>query len=171
MNVLNTKYSEYNLNIISLNWLITEFIEPIILDYCISINYAIDAKSRDTKKLFFHFVAENILQTLCKFDNIQNILFFVKLKKLTVLPDDCLELLNSVILQFLAKFRLCTYFAESYKEVLDLEDIYKIKLISDNCSIKSSNLQKIKKFLLKNNYTQLLKTVGTSCNTQRLLIS
>ncbi len=146
---------DYNLNIISINQLITNSIERIITMYCSKINFNINYKTRDTKKLFFHFIADTVLNTLCKFPTTRNILHFADVTSLWLLPANCVELMNLTVRKFVKKFKLCTFFTETEQVTFTVEDIYNIKLLSDNCSIKSSNLSNIKKFLQENEFKHL----------------
>ena len=162
---------DYNLNIISINQLITNSIERIITMYCSKINFNINYKTRDTKRLFFHFIADNILQTLTKYTELRNILFFSDVKSLTMLPNDCVDLVNSTVRKIVSKFKLCTFFADTELTEFSIDDIYAIKTISDNCSIKSSNLSQIKKFLQKSEYKHLLDKVSLDLKVRHIIMS
>lgn len=163
--------SDYNLNIISINQLISNSIEAIIEVYCFKINYVLSAKKRDTKNLIFHFVADSILQTLCKCTDTKNILIFADVKKLTILPNDLVAVFNSVVRSFVKKFKLCTYFTESEDVNYTGEIVYQLKQLSDSCSIKDTNLSKIKKFLRENEFKHLSNKLSLDLRVKHVIMS
>lgn len=165
----NRIFTEYNINVISLNWLINNIIEPAITRYCVSINFQTNKVSRDSKKLFFHFIADTIVSTLSEFSNEKNILIFDEQVELNLFTEDFVDITKLCCNQIVKKFNLCTFFSPKKLVDLTIEDIYKIKLLSDNCSIKTKNLSRLKKFLETNNYTALSKQLKSSKITQMIL--
>lgn len=170
MKTENYIVNDYNLNIISINQLINNSVERIIKMYCLKINFTINYKTRDTKKLFFHFIADNVLLTLCKYPNVKNILHFTNFKTLSLLPNDCVNLINYTVRKFVAKFKLCTYFTDTDVNTFSENDIYAIKQLSDSCSIKKTNISNIKKFLLKNEFLHLSEKLTLDTRVKHIIM-
>ena len=147
--------TDYNLNVISINQLIYGTIERTIKVYCLKIDYTLNPKSRDTKRLILHYIADTVLHTLCKFDNVKNILHFTDIKSLNLLPDELTVTFNSAVRKLVKQFKLCTLFTDYEIVNYTVDEIYQLKQLSDLCKIKDSNLSKIKKFLSDNEFTHL----------------
>lgn len=162
----NLTFTEYNINAISLNWLINNIVESTVTRYFISMNLNTETVSRDTKRLIFHFVAKTVLDTLSEHSNERNILIFDENVHLTLFSSHHTAFFQQSCAQIIKRFGLCTFFTDKKLVDLTLDDIYKIKQLSDNCAIRSKNLSRLKKFLEKNNYTALSKQLKTSKSAQ-----
>lgn len=158
--VKNYEYPEYGINIISVNWVISQVAEPQIVKFCVDNNLEIRHNSRDIKRIISHFLADSVLSVCKEHMNIKSILNYTPLdlcmldKSMTTVVDKCVQ-------QFLKKFRFCNTCHNVSLDCLNLEQIYEMKALADNCHIKPKTLDKLKAYLSSNNFIKLYKDLHT----------
>lgn len=166
--VKNYQYPEYGINIISVNWVITHVVEPQIVKFCVDNNLEIRNNSRDIKRIIIHFLADSVLAVCKEHTNIQSILNYTPLK-LCLLDESMHIMMNKCVHQFFKKFRFCnTSYTQSFDQ-LNLEQIYELKALVDNCHIKSKTLEKIKEYLCSNHLVKLYRDVHSDIVLRRVL--
>lgn len=164
----NFQYTEYNLNIISLNHLFIAHAEPAIQQFCLTHNIEVRPNSRDVKKLILHFVADSIIQVCAKSRSIMNVLNFTPVK-VQLISSNMSPIVNTCIHQILKRFKLCHVGYETPIDQFDTQQLYHIKSIADTCNIKPKSLARIKKFLQTHQLTQLAQRVSTNVVVQHTL--
>jgi chloramphenicol O-acetyltransferase len=162
------QYPEYNLNIISLNYLVTNYVEPAIQQFCLTHNIDIRPNSRDVKRLILHFVADSIIQACARTRSTLSVLNFAKLD-IHLIGTNMSPIVNTCIHQILKRFKLCHVAYACSIDHLNTQQLYHIKSIVDACNIKPKSLAQIKRFLQTNQLTQLAQRVATNVVVQHTL--
>lgn len=162
------QYPEYNLNIISLNYLVANYVEPSIQQFCLAHNICIRPNSRDVKKLILHFIADSIIQACGKSRSILSVLNYTPVD-IQLIGSDMSAVVNTCIHQILKKFKLCHVSFDENIQQFNTQQLYHIKSIVDTCNIKPKSLARIKKFLHTNQLTQLAQRVATNVVVQHTL--
>ena len=162
------QYPEYNLNIISLNYLVTNYVEPAIQQFCLTHNIDISPNSRDVKRLILHFVADSIIKACARARSTSSVLNFTQLD-IHLIGDNMTSIVNTCIHQILKRFKLCHTSFDSNIDQLSTQQLYHIKSIVDACNIKPKSLAQIKKFLKTNQLVQLAQRVTTNVVVQHTL--
>ena len=162
------QYPEYNLNIISLNYLVAHHAEPAIQQFCLTHDIEIRPNSRDVKKLILHFVADAIIQACARTRSISSVLNFTPVD-IHLIGTNMSAIVNTCIHQILKRFKLCHVAYACSIDHLNTQQLYHIKSIVDACNIKPKSLAQIKKFLQTNQLTQLAQRVATNVVVQHTL--
>ncbi len=162
------QYPEYNLNIISLNYLVANYAEPAIQQFCLTHNIEIRPNSRDVRKLILHFVADSIIQACARTRSISSVLNLTPVT-IHLLGTNMSAIVNTCTQQILKRFKLCHTSFDNNIDQLDMQQLYHIKSIVDACNIKPKSLAQIKKFLKTNQLVQLSHHVATNVVVQHTL--
>lgn len=162
------QYPEYNLNIISLNHLVINHVEPSIQQFCLTHNIEIRPNSIDVKKLILHFVADAIIQACARTRSISSVLNFTP-ACIQLIGSNMSPIVNACIHQVLKRFKLCHVAYDVAIDQFDTQQLYHIKSIVDACNIKPKSLARIKKFLQTHQLTQLAQRVATNVVVQHTL--
>lgn len=166
----NIVYTEYNLNLISLNYIINFIAEPRLQDFCLKYNFNLKINSRDTQRLIIHFIAESLIDQCSRFNDTRNLLCINNIHaKLLDSPYD--EILNKCVHKVLKKFRICSYSANYSIESFTRDDIYSCKSIADKCALKVRSLARVKEYLHTNEMNHLFKRIKHDIKTQQTLIN
>lgn len=150
----NHEYPEYGINVISLNYVINELVEPEVMSFCWAYNLGIRSNSRDVKKIITHFIANSVISVCKKFNNTKNILNFTPLK-LVQLDESMTTLVGQCVVNIIKRFGFCHVALEQSIDVLNLTQIYELKAISDRCYIKPKSLEKLKRYLSSHDFIKL----------------
>ena len=162
------QYPEYNLNVISLNYLVANYAEPAIQQFCLTHDIEIKPNSRDVKKLILHFVADSIIQACARTRSISSVLNFTPVD-IHLIGTNMSAIVNACIHQILKRFKLCHVEFTCSIDQLNTQQLYHIKSIVDACNIKPKSLAQIKKFLQTHQLTQLAQRVATNVVVQHTL--
>jgi hypothetical protein len=162
------QYPEYNLNIISLNYLVTNHAEPAIQQFCLTHDIEIRPNSRDVKRLILHFVADAIIQACTRARSISSVLNFTPVD-IHLIGTNMSAIVNTCIHQILKRFKLCHVAYTCSIDHLNTQQLYHIKSIVDACNIKPKSLAQIKKFLQANQLVHLAQRVATNVVVQHTL--
>ena len=155
----NIIIKEYNLNIINLNSLLREVIELEIVNFIYSNNIKLDLKSIDTKRIFLHFVLQNVINH----SNTEYYNIFTYDKNYTPnhistlfecsMYNECKKLLESLIKVITNNFNVNIFPIEENVDI-DKNLILSFKVFAE--SKKDKRIKNIKKFLQKNELNSLL---------------
>jgi hypothetical protein len=162
------QYPEYNLNVISLNYLVSNYAEPAIQQFCLAHDIEIRPNSRDVKRLILHFIADAIIQACGRARSISSVLNLTVVD-IHLIGTNMTPIVNTCIQQILKRFKLCHTSFDGDIDQLDTQQLYHIKSIVDTCNIKPKSLAQIKKFLKTNQLTQLAQRVATNVVVQHTL--
>jgi hypothetical protein len=166
---LNVILTEYNINIINLNYLLQEKIETLIGNYLFDNNLKLKINSRDLSKIILHFLNEEIIKHLK--EDYNNILIFnpeYELKTLHNLyaEEDCKSILHKIIKKSTKIFNY-SLFQISTNFVIDNNNIYSLKKFLQNK--KSINYKKLKEFCKTSNLRFIGKKVEEDLSLKNLL--
>jgi hypothetical protein len=166
---LNVILTEYNINIINLNYLLQEKIETVIGNYLFDNNLKLKINSRDLSKIILHFLNEEIIKHLK--EDYNNILIFnpeYELKTLHNLytEEDCKSILHKIIKKSTKIFNY-SLFEISTNFVIDNNNIYSLKKFLQ--SKKSINYKKLKEFCKTSNLRFIGKKVEEDLSLKKLL--
>jgi hypothetical protein len=166
---LNVILTEYNINIINLNYLLQEKIETVIGNYLFDNNLKLKINSRDLSKIILHFLNEEIIKHLK--EDYNNILIFnpeYELKTLHNLyaEEDCKSILQKIIKKSTKIFNY-SLFEISTNFVIDNNNIYSLKKFLQNK--KSINYKKLKEFCKTSNLRFIGKKVEEDLSLKNLL--
>jgi hypothetical protein len=166
---LNVILTEYNINIINLNYLLQEKIETVIGNYLFDNNLKLKINSRDLSKIILHFLNEEIIKHLK--EDYNNILIFnpeYELKTLHNLyaEEDCKSILHKIITKSTKIFNY-SLFQISTNFVIDNNNIYSLKKFLQNK--KSINYKKLKEFCKTSNLRFIGKKVEEDLSLKNLL--
>jgi hypothetical protein len=161
-------YTEYGITIISVNWVIHEMVEPQVIQFCINNDLPIRHNSRDVKKIISHFIANSILDVCRDHVNTKNILNYTPLS-LKLLDTSMHDVVHKSILKIFKKFRFCNAVYTGPLNILNLEQIYELKALTDSCHIKQKTLERLKEYLSSNDFIKLHKDIRTDIVLQQIL--
>ena len=162
------QYPEYNLNIISLNYLVANHAEPAIQQFCLTHDIEIRPNSRDVKRLILHFAADAIIQACARTRSISSVLNLTPVHT-HLIGNNMSAIVNTCIHQVLKRFKLCHVAYACCIDQFNTQQLYHIKSIVDACNIKPKSLAQIKKFLQTNQLVQLAQRVATNVVVQHTL--
>jgi hypothetical protein len=166
---LNVILTEYNINIINLNYLLQEKIETVIGNYLFDNNLKLKINSRDLSKIILHFLNEEIIKHLK--EDYNNILIFNPEYELKTLHNlyaekDCKSILHKIITKSTKIFNY-SLFEISTNFVIDNNNIYSLKKFLQNK--KSINYKKLKEFCKTSNLRFIGKKVEEDLSLKNLL--
>lgn len=161
-------YLEYGINIISINWIINNIVEPEVIKFCCQHNLMIRHNSRDIKRIIAHFLATSVITTCKQFVNLRNIINLTPIK-LEQLGDDMNEVVDNIIIRFLRKFKFCNVAYTNSINSLNIDQLYHLKALADTCHVKTKNLESLKTYLTNNNFTKLHQDINTDLVLKQLL--
>jgi len=167
--IFNHEIKEYNLNLISLNLLLSEKIELEISNFLYENNLKININSRDLNNIFKHFIINEILSHFKQ--NIDNVLVFnqelnLKILNLTFEEEACKAIIHKILNKSIKIFNF-NVFVISEELSVDTQLIYKLKKILQNKP--ETNFKKIKEYTEKNNLKHLEAKIKNSLQTKLLL--
>lgn len=151
-------YAEYGITVISVNWVISEHVEPEVIKFCVNNNMQIRHNSRDVKKIISHFIANSVLMVCKNHANTKNILNYTPLT-LKLLDTSMHGVVDRSVSTFFRKFGFCNTTFEDDLSVLSLEKIYELKALTDVCCVKQKTLERLKAYLSSNDFVKLYKDV------------
>lgn len=158
--VKHHNYTEYGVNLISVNWVIHNIMEPEIVKFCCSHNFKLTEKSRDTKRIISHFLAESVLSVCKEHVSSKNILNYTPVD--LCLMDKCFNKhVDQMVVNFFKKFKFCNVGLECGVDQLTLDQLYQLKALADTCHVRVKNLEQLKKYLSSNHFVKLYKDVRT----------
>lgn len=155
MNLENIILKEYNLNIININYILTNKIEIDICNFIYSNNLSLSIKSIDTKKIILHFLIQGILNySKTEYNNIILQKDSYKTTHINFLSDEenCSNLMQKLLFGIAKKMKL-PLISISQQETIDKDFILKMKSLVEN---KPKNIiQTMDKFLKGNGLKKL----------------
>lgn len=166
----NFIYSEYNINLVSLNFIINFIAEPAIQKFCLKYNFKLKPKSRDSQRLIIHFIAESLIIQCARFTDNRNLLYKHNIT-LSLLDESLTETITNCVTKILKKFKICSYTTTNPIDQLIREEIYDCKAIADRCALKSKSLSRVKEFLKTNEITHLHDLIKRDIKTQQTLLN
>lgn len=166
----NFIYSEYNINLVSLNFIINFIAEPAIQEFCIKYNFKVKPKSRDSQRLIIHFIAESLIKQCSRFNDNRNLLCRNTII-LTLLDQSLTDTVANCVNKILKKFKICSYSTSNAIDQLTREEIYDCKAIADKCALKTKSLSQVKDFLKTNEITHLHDLIKRDIKTQQTLLN
>lgn len=166
----NLEIPEYNLNIINLNYLLSEKIELDISNFLYSNNLlTLKLNNRDLKYIFKHFILQNILNSLKEeYHNIFVFNFSFKLKYLNnyYIEEDCNITLSDILKKSSKIFKFILFPVEN-NFLIDKNIIYNFKKIIENK--KKINYANAKKFCENNKLTEICDNLKNNTKIKHLL--
>lgn len=167
--IFNHEIKEYNLNLISLNLLLSEKIELEISNFLYEHNLKLKLNSRDLNNIFKHFIINEILSQLK--ENLDNILIFnpefsLKILNLTFEEEDCKSIIHKIFNKSIKIFNFNVFFLSDQLNV-DTQLIYKLKKTLQNKP--ETNFKKIKDYTETNNLKHLEAKIKNSLQTKLIL--
>ena len=166
----NFIYSEYNVNLVSLNFIINFIAEPAIQKFCLKYNFNLKPKSRDSQRLIIHFIAESLIKQCSRFNDNRNLLCTNTIT-LSLLDVSLTETVVNCVYKVLKKFKICSYSTNNSIDQLTRDEIYDCKAIADRCALKPKSLSQVKLFLKTNEITHLHDLVKRDIKTQQTLLN
>jgi hypothetical protein len=165
----NLEIPEYNLNIVNLNYILSEKIELDISNFLYSNNLKLNINSRDLKYIFKHFIILNILNSLKQeYHNIFIFNFSYNLKYLNnyYIEEDC-NIILSEILEKSSKIFKFIIFPIEKNLLIDKNIIYSFKKIIENK--KKINYANAKKFCETNKLKEICSNLKNNTKIKELL--
>jgi hypothetical protein len=167
--IFNHEIKEYNLNLISLNLLLSEKIELEISNFLYENNLKLNLNSRDLNNIFKHFIINEILSQFNQnFDNILvfNPNFSLKFLQISYEEEACKAIIHKILDKSIKIFNFNVFLLSEELNV-DTQLIYKFKKILQNKP--ETNFKKIKEYTEKNNLKNLESKIKNSLQTKLLL--
>jgi hypothetical protein len=165
----NLEIPEYNLNIVNLNYILSEKIELDISNFLYSNNLKLNINSRDLKYIFKHFIILNILNSLKQeYHNIFIFNFSYNLKYLNnyYIEEDCNIILSEIIKKSSKIFKFIVFPIEK-NFLIDKNIIYSFKKIIENK--KKINYANAKKFCETNKLKEICSNLKNNTKIKELL--
>jgi hypothetical protein len=167
--VFNHEIKEYNLNLISLNLLLSEKIELEISNFLYENNLKLNLNSRDLNNIFKHFIINEILS--CIKPDYDNILIFnpdfnLKILQISYEENACKAIIQKIIDKSIKIFNFNIFFISDQIKI-DTQLVYKFKKILQNKP--QTNFKKIKEYTEKNNLKHLESKIKNNLQTKLLL--
>lgn len=148
---------EYNLNLINLTSLIENEIVIEINNFIIINNLNVSLSSKDTKRIFLHFLLKKIInEENIIYDNvfIYNDLSNIKSLNLIFDQKNTIDFFNKMIKLIKSNFNITFLIKKEINfnkiQNLDFNEIYKLKNLLEKENFKNKNLQKSRNFCEKN---------------------
>lgn len=160
---LSSEIKEYNLNVINLNYLLTEFTVKNINNFLYDNNLDYSIKKNDLNKIATHFIISNIIQNFK--ENYNNILIFNQTLFLEV-DEICIPLIFFNLKKSLKNFNF-NFLDIQTNFIVDKNTIYQIKSLLQNK--KKTNLRKIKDFCDENELIKLAEEIKNNLKTKIIL--
>lgn len=167
-NIEHCIYSEYGVNIVSLGDILSYRVEPKLLQFCITYNVPIVAKSRDIRKLLKHFIASEIIEYCKHYTQYRNILNHTNNYHSST-STELSEVIRNTVNIVLRKFSLCYSCFLKPLSSLNTDDLNSIKSMIDKCYITPKRLDKIKKFVQTNDLLHLSSQINNNPHIQMIL--
>ena len=167
--IFNHEIKEYNLNLVSLNLLLSEKIELEISNFLYEHNLKLNLNSRDLNNIFKHFIINEIIFQLKQ--NLNNILVFnpqfsLKILNLTYDEEACKAIIHKILDKSIKIFNFNTFILSGELNI-DTQLIYKLKKTLQNKP--ETNFKKIKEYTEKNNLKDLELKIKNNLQTKLLL--
>jgi hypothetical protein len=148
---------EYNLNLINLSSLIEDEVIIEINNFIIINNLKVSLSSKDTKRIFLHF----LLKTIINKENIlyDNVFIYNNLCNTTALnliynQENTIDFFNKMIKLIKSNFNITFLIKKEINfnkiQNSDFNEIYKLKNLLEKENSKNKNLQKSRNFCEKN---------------------
>ena len=147
-------YPDHGICVISMNDIIEHYAEPAILRFCVDHNVQITAKSRDVSKIIKHFIISTVINQLEIHKDHKVVLNYTPITQ-SALGNDMVDKVNHSISQILKQFKFCSTNIDLPVHLFDVEHLYEIRSVIENCIVKSRKMQSIKQFLAKHQLTAL----------------
>jgi hypothetical protein len=160
---LSSVIKEYNLNIINLNYLLTEFTIKNINNFLYDNNLDYNIKKNDLIKIINHFIITDIIDNFKEEYN--NILIFNE----TIFLQEEIYIIQTLLInlnKILKKFNFNLLHIKT-NFIVDKNTIYEIKSILQNK--RKTNLRKIKEFCNKNDLIKLAEEIKNNLKTKIIL--
>jgi hypothetical protein len=160
---LSSVIKEYNLNIINLNYLLTEFTIKNINNFLYDNNLDYNIKKNDLNKIINHFIITDIIDNFKEEYN--NILIFNE----SIFLQEEIYIIHTLLInlnKILKKFNFNLLHIET-NFIVDKNTIYEIKSILQNK--RKTNLRKIKEFCNENELIKLAEEIKNNLKTKIIL--
>jgi hypothetical protein len=160
---------EYNINIINLNYLLTNNIEIDIANFLYNNNLKLKSNSRDLNKIIIHFINAEIIKHLN--ENYNNILLFNNNYNLITLhhlfeEENIKNIINKNITKSIKNFNY-SFFEITDNFVIDKNNIYILKQIIETKN--NINYKKLKEFCEKFNLQSISSKLRENTRIKQLL--
>ena len=160
---LSSEIKEYNLNVINLNYLLTEFTVKRINNFLYDNNLDYSIKKNDLNKIITHFIISDIIENFK--EDYNNILIFNE-SLFVEIDENCIHLILFNFKKILKKFSFNLLDIQT-NFIVDKNTIYEIKSLLQNK--KKTNLRKIKEFCNENELIKLAEEIKNNLKTKIIL--